>query len=107
MKRTLPDKDWVDLDISHPIFHNVFNIAGPIQALQVPTKQFWNPDYDPRDPKSSLQFMYRGEGSEEVKIRAILDDKQRIMVLAIHNSDVTDGWEREGEMAEYFQKFSE
>ena len=29
------------------------------------------------------------------------------MVLAIHNSDVSDGWEREGENADYFALFSE
>jgi hypothetical protein len=40
-------------------------------------------------------------------VRALLDDKQRISVLAFHNSDISDGWEREGENQDYFQKFSE
>ena len=40
-------------------------------------------------------------------MRALLDDHQRIMVLAIHNSYIPDGWEREGENVEYFQQFSE
>ena len=40
-------------------------------------------------------------------VRAWLDDKQRIMILAIHNSDTGDGWEREGEDEDYFHQFSE
>jgi hypothetical protein len=39
--------------------------------------------------------------------RAIFDDKGRLMVLALHNSDDSDGWEREGENTEYFHRFSE
>ena len=30
-----------------------------------------------------------------------------MMILAIHNSDVSDGWEREGEDETYFNRFSE
>jgi hypothetical protein len=40
-------------------------------------------------------------------VRAWLDDKQRIMVIATHNTDNGDGWEREGEDEEYFHTFSE
>jgi hypothetical protein len=40
-------------------------------------------------------------------VRAWLDDKQRIMVIALHNSDNGDGWERESENADYFHTFSE
>ena len=38
---------------------------------------------------------------------AIFDDKGRIMVLATHNTDNGDGWEREGENDYYFHEFSE
>jgi hypothetical protein len=78
-----------------------------MNGLQVPTKQFWNREHDPRDPDSPLQRVYRGEGSEDMHVRAWLDDKQRPMILVIHNSDISDGWEREGEDLEYFEKFSE
>jgi hypothetical protein len=37
----------------------------------------------------------------------ILDAKGRIMVMGLHNSDDSDGWEREGENYEYFEKYSE
>jgi hypothetical protein len=106
MKRVLPDRQWTDLAMDHPIFHCVFDIRGPMHELQVPTMQFWNRAHNHGDPSAPLQI-FRGEGSEEMHVRALLDDKQRIMVIAIHNSDVSDGWEREGEDGEYFQRFSE
>ena len=74
----------------------------------MPTIQFWNQDHDPNDPQSPpLQRIYRGEGSGEMHVRALLDDRGRMMILAIHNSDISDGWEREGENEEYFNQFSE
>jgi len=33
--------------------------------------------------------------------RAIFDDKGRMMIMATHNTDNGDGWEREGE-SDYF-----
>ncbi len=107
MKRVLPGRTWVDLPLSHPVFHCVYNLNGPMQMLQVPTIQFWNPDHDPMDPHSRIHRVFRGEGDEEMHVRAWLDDKQRIMALAVHNSDVSDGWEREGENLEYFHRYSE
>jgi hypothetical protein len=108
MREVLPDRNWVDLSIDHPIFHCVFNLKAPMQWLQVPTIQFWNQAHDWKDPQSPpLQRVFRGDGSEEMHVRALLDDKQRIMVLAVHNSDVSDGWEREGEIDAYFHTFSE
>lgn len=106
MKRVLPEREWVEFGTDHPLFHCVFDLRGPMQRLQVPTMQFWIRTHDWRDPNSQIQI-YRGEGSERMSMRALLDDKGRIMVLAIHNSDVSDGWEREGEDAEFFSTFSE
>ena len=39
--------------------------------------------------------------------RAIFDDKGCIMVIATHNTDNGDGWEREGENHYFFEHFSE
>jgi len=38
---------------------------------------------------------------------AIFDDKGRMMVIACHNADNGDGWEREGEDDHFFHRFSE
>ena len=107
MRRVLPGRAWSELDVNHPIFNCVYKIEGPMQRLQVPTLQFWDRNFDPKDPNSRLQRVDRGEGSEAMHVRAWHDDRQRISILAIHNSDVADGWEREGEYEDYFKTFSE
>ena len=107
IERARPDGSWVELDMDHPIFHCVFELRGPMHRLRVPTMQFWNEGFDANDPRSEPHRVFRGEGSEEMHVRAMLDEKGRIMILVIHNSDVSDGWEREGENADYFDKYSE
>jgi hypothetical protein len=42
-----------------------------------------------------------------VHYQGIFDDKGRMMVLICHNTDLGDGWEREGENVDYFHEFSE
>jgi hypothetical protein len=105
--KVLPGRAWTELTSDHPIFHSIYDLRGPMHRLRVPSVQFWNREYDPKDPNSNPTGTHRGEGYETMHVQALLDDKQRIMVLAIHNSDVSDGWEREGEYAEYFKIFSE
>lgn len=106
MNRVLPGRSWIELPVEHPLFHCVFDLRGPLNNLQVPTLQLWRRSYDPADPQS-FSSAYRGEGSREMRVRGWLDDKQRIIVLALHNSDTGDGWEREGEDEVYFHQFSE
>jgi hypothetical protein len=109
MKKVLPGSKWVELGMEHPIFHCVFNLKGPMQHLQVPTMQFWNTAHNPDNPDSSVHRsdFFRGEGSDRMSVRAIYNEKGHMMVIAFHNSDITDGWEREGEHQEYFEVFSE
>jgi hypothetical protein len=74
--------------------------------LQVPSIHFWKRNYDPDNPTAQVSAR-RGAGSEDMRVRAWLDDHQRIMVLATNNTDNGDGWEREGENVEFFHLFSE
>jgi len=106
MARVLPGKAWVDLSMDHPVFSCIYKIAGPMNELQIPTLQYWIREHDPADPASRIT-RHRGPGSEDVSVKALLDDRGRIMVLSIHNSDISDGWEREGENADYFRELSE
>ncbi len=102
MKRVFPDRDFVDVPINHPIFHCVFDIKGPIENLQVPAKG-WG-----RYGRADITWEYHnGEECRPTHVRAIFDDKGRIMVIATHNTDNGDGWEREGEDDSYFHRFSE
>jgi hypothetical protein len=108
MNKVIPGQPWVEITTEHPIFHCVFDLKGPLQQMQVPTMQFWNPEHNPNDPTSPpLQKVNRGPGSEKMSIRAWLDEKGRMMALVMHNTDVPDGWEREGEDDRYFRTFSE
>jgi len=57
---------------------------------------------------SSITWEYHdGEECREVHIRALFDDKGRMMVIACHNTDNGDGWEREQEFPYFFREFSE
>jgi len=103
----LPNHSWTNLPMSHPVFHCVYDLGGSMTRLQVPTMQFWNRDFDPDNPQSPQQTVFRGEGSEEMHVRALFDDRGRMLILAIHNSDVSDGWEREQENEVYFNQYSE
>jgi Domain of unknown function (DUF4159) len=108
MKRVLPERTWTELPMSHPIFHCVFPIiATNLNKLQVPSLPLW----DGSDNSDSGHYggwrARRGDGSPDMHVRAWLDDRGRIMVIATHNTDNGDGWEREGENHDYFQIFSE
>lgn len=107
LARVLPGQSWTELTTDHALFSCVFDLRGPMHRLRVPTMQFWNEDFDPDDPQSSPHRFFRGAGSEEMHVRALCDARGRIQVLAIHDSDVSDGWEREGENDFYFNRFSE
>ena len=94
INRVLPGRTWTELAMDHPIFHCVFDLRGPMSSLRVPSMQRWNTGYNPADPNSNPTASYRGEGYETMHVQALLDEHQRISVLAIHNSDISDGWER-------------
>ncbi|MBC8094576.1 MAG: DUF4159 domain-containing protein, partial [Akkermansiaceae bacterium] len=103
MKRVFPDRQFIDLPMEHPIFHCVFDLKGKKNSLQIPAKawamrvQFGAPTWEYHDD----------EECSEVHVRAMQDEKGRIMVVAFHNTDNGDGWEREGEDDFFFHRFSE
>jgi hypothetical protein len=109
IKRALPERTFVELPMDHPIFHCVFDLKVPKNQLQTPNmRQGVRSQYDgvtwERHPRED------GSGYEEcteMHVRAILDDKGRIMVIATHNCDNGDSWEREGESDYFFHEFSE
>jgi hypothetical protein len=93
--RALPDRHYsvVDLPLDHPLWHTLFDL---VKVPQMPSIQSWrrtggNTDRGVVDPPSA---------------RGIVDDHGRLMVVMLHNTDIPDGWEREGEDPEYFYRFS-
>jgi hypothetical protein len=104
MKRVLPERDFTELPMDHPIFHCIFDLKGPKNSLQTPNVRTGQRSQNP--PHITWEY-HDGEECTEMHVRAILDDKGRIMVIATHNTDNGDGWEREGEYEYFFREFSE
>jgi len=99
MDQVLPGRRFVELPLSHPLYHGVFEIdrKGQIPNYRLGTQS----EFDPEGRT------WETEDSTVVHHRAILDDRGRVMVLATHNTDNGDGWEREGENDYFFRNFSE
>jgi hypothetical protein len=97
IKRVFPDREPEELPLSHEIFQCVYRLK---ERPQVPSIHSWlqtGVTYEP----------YHGGDTQTVHYKGISDDKGRLMVIVCHNTDLGDGWEREGESAEYFHEFSE
>jgi hypothetical protein len=96
--RALPPDEYpiFDILIDHPIFHIVFDIK---EMPQVPCLEFW-------ERTGGGTTSERGEETAQPHMRGIKDKRGRLMVVMTHNTDIADGWEREGEYEEYFREFS-
>lgn len=91
IKRVFPDREPVELPLEHEIFHCVYDLA---KRPQVPSIHAW------LSGRTS-------ESGEEASYKGLFDDKGRMMSIICHNTDLGDGWEREGESAEYFKEMAE
>jgi hypothetical protein len=114
MKRVLPERSWTELPMDHPIFHSVFDIKVPKNMLQTPNSRQGASSLNPNSPQFGITWEYyhddydrSGEAARDMHVRAWFDDKGRIMVIATHNCDNGDSWEREGEDDGFFHEFSE
>jgi len=90
MRRVFPDREIVDLDDKDPIFHTIYDLDD---KYQVPGAQYL------RSGRTYEQDGYRAVW------RGIYDDKNRLMVAIVHNSDLGDSWEHADNPA-YPQQFS-
>ena len=97
--RVLPRADFPIVDLTppdHPLWHTMFEVTRLPQLASINTWrrtgggtiERWNIEGDPPDA------------------RGIADAHGRLMVVMIHNSDIPDAWEREGEDPDYFFRFS-
>jgi Domain of unknown function (DUF4159) len=93
IKRVFPNREPKELPLDHEIFHCVYDLK---EKPQIP----------------SINHYWSGRKTErwdatEAHYRAIFDDNDRIMALICHNTDLGDGWEREGLDQGYFKEYSE
>ena len=95
--RVFPDRKIIDLPKEHEIFNCVYKLND---KPQVPSIGWAMRGRD-------LGITWERPDAQEAHYRAILDDQQQIIVMICHNTDLGDGWEREGEDEWYFREFSE
>jgi hypothetical protein len=95
--RLFPGREPVELPLEHPIFHCVFDLKFKPQI----------PGIDVARRVRGTNITWEREDAKEPHYRAVFDDKGRIMILVCSNTDLGDGWEREGEEEWYFHQFSE
>lgn len=100
MKRVFPEREPIELTLDHPIFHCVFElkekpqIPGINWAVDLRTDALTGRTTERRDAPFARYY-------------GIYDDKGRMMVVICRDTDLGDGWEREGMSKTYFHEFSE
>jgi hypothetical protein len=100
IKRVFPDREPQELDIDHEIFRCVYRLKEKPQVPSINNAQ-WG-----RDEGITWEPGHGGD-CRTVHFKGIFDDKDRMMVIICHNTDLGDGWEREGEDEWYFREFAE
>ena len=102
IRRVFPDREAKELPIEHEIFHCVFPLK---EKPQIPNVGLGTASQMPGHPRYGVTW--EQDDARTPHYRAIKDDNDRIMVMICHNTDLGDGWEREGENEVYFRAFSE
>jgi len=96
LRRVFPDRSPQELSLDHPIFHCVYDLS---EKPQVPSIHH---------ALNGQRYEYR-PGPDDGSVphyRALFDDKGRMMAIICHNTDLGDGWEREGVSEDYFNEYS-
>jgi hypothetical protein len=101
MSDVLPGRTWQVLAPDHPIFHTVYDLEG---VPQIPALE-WTFMSDTTAEYGAGHKMPTGS-LDQPQMRAWLDDNGRVLILATHNTDIGDGWEREAYGQAYFERFS-
>lgn len=97
--RVLPHGEFPIVDLTppdHPIWNTMFGVTRIPQMASIQT---WR--------RSRGETIERwNENGAPPDVRGIADDHGRLMVVMVHNTDLPDPWEREGEESDYFFRFS-
>jgi hypothetical protein len=97
--RALPRSEFPIVDLTPPD-HAMWRMLFPVTRLpQMASIQTWR-----RTGGDTIERW--NESAAPPNVRGITDAKGRLMVVMVHNTDLPDGWEREGEDPEYFFRFS-
>jgi hypothetical protein len=97
LKQVFPNREPVELPLDHPIFHCVYDLKERPQIPAIGWAQ----------QGASQGITWERWDAQEVHYKGLFDDNGRMMAIICHNTDLGDGWEREGEDPWYFREFSE
>jgi hypothetical protein len=96
LQRLLPDHRLVELTpATHPLFHTLYVID---RVPQIPSIQHWR--------NNGGETSELGRDSAIPSMWAMVDEDGHIAVLITHNTDISDGWEREAYDDRFFVDFS-
>lgn len=95
LKRVFPDREPREIPLEHEIFQCVYPLK---EKPQVPSVNAFERgySYEPR----------RESDTRGARYLAFENDSKRIMIFICHNTDLGDGWEREGQNRDYFAEFA-
>ncbi len=99
IKQVFPEREPEEVPLEHQIFQCVYPLKEKPQLPSI------HAAWAGRDSGMTWEPRY-GSDTSIPHYRAIKDDADRIMVFICHNTDLGDGWEREGENQWYFEEFS-
>ena len=102
LKRVFPEREPKELALEHPIFHCVFDLK---EKPQIPNVGLGTQSQFPGHPYYGVTW--ERSDARTPHFKALYDDLGRMMAIICHNTDLGDGWEREGDNELYFREFSE
>ncbi len=97
--RVLPPGRFPIKDLTPPHDHPIWSTMFPVKQLpQMASINTWR--------RTGDVIERWNENGAPPDARGIADEQGRLMVLMVHNTDLPDPWEREGEDKDYFYRFS-
>lgn len=99
MKRVFPNREPVELSLDHEIFNCVYRLKEKPQVCSIHSAM--------RGREWGITWEDHGGDSQTVHYRGFFDDQGRMMAILCHNTDLGDGWEREGVSEWYFNEFAQ
>lgn len=99
-----PGWRWREIPKEHELMSTVYPLE---ECPQVPARIFYAQRRVSYDPPGVHRYPNGGTADlSQVHFMGLFNRQGRLLAVATHNTDIADGWERETESKEFFEKFS-